>query len=267
MPEFLGPVLRLLALLLSGYALLNVVARLMAPAMLFPRPAPGYVLTPDFVRLPTPDGAEVICRHWSNPAAEFTLLWFHGNGEDLGGVSSYIPPYVAAGFSVLAVEYRGYGLSRGTPSEAAIHADAKVAYDWLRRQGAPADRIILFGYSLGGGPAVELATRERVAGLVLESCFVSAYRVITRGAFLVGDMFENLKKLPRVSCPVLVIHGTADQVVPFWHGEKLFAAAVGQKTKLFVEGAGHGDVATLAKDNYWQALRDFRTLCTPPVRH
>jgi fermentation-respiration switch protein FrsA (DUF1100 family) len=66
---------------------------------------------------------------------------------------------------------------------------------------------------------------------------------------------------------VLVIHGTADQVVPFWHGEKLFAAAVGQKTKLFVEGAGHGDVATLAKDNYWQALRDFRTLCTPPVRH
>jgi len=253
----LASVLRIVLMLAAVYAAAAVMAHLMSRSMLFPHPPPSYALTPDLVQVTAPDGTRVVCRHWPNPTARFTLFWFHGNGEDLGAVAEYIQPYVQAGFAVFALEYRGYGQSGGTPNESGLYADAALGLDWLKRHGTPPARTILFGYSLGGGVAIELATHERVAGLVLQSCFVSAYRVMTRVPLFPWDKFENLKKLPRVQCPVLVIHGTADEVVPVWHGEKLFAAAPGPKARLFVAGAPHGDVAGAAGEAYWQALQAF----------
>lgn len=249
--------LRIALVLVAVYAVAAIAAHFFSMAVLFPRPPASYALTSDLVRFTAADGTRVVCRYWPNPAAKFTLLWFHGNGEDLGAVSEYITSYRQAGFAILAMEYRGYGQSDGTPSEASTYADAKQAYEWLKQQGIPPGRIILFGYSLGGGPAVELAKYEPVAGLVLQSCFVSAYRVMTRVPLFPGDKFENLKKLPQVRCPVMIIHGTADEVVPFWNGEQLYAAAPGLKFRLFVEGGTHSGLAGQAGEPYWRALRDF----------
>jgi pimeloyl-ACP methyl ester carboxylesterase len=135
-----------------------------------------------------------------------------------------------AGFAVFAYDYRGYGLSTGRPSERRAYLDAEAAYDHLvHALGVPPEHIVLHGRSLGGAVAADLAARRPCAGLVLESTFVSAYRVLRPYAFLPFDRFRTLSKMPRVHCPVLVIHGTDDALVGAWHGRRLYDAAPGQR--------------------------------------
>lgn len=248
---------RLLLGLILAYAALCVFARLVAPGMMFLRPKPITPLAPETIRIPTSDGVTLHARHWKNPDAKFTFLYFSGNGEELGALASYLPEYVKAGFSVFAAEYRGYGHTAGHPREATAYADAQGLLEWLRREGTPPERVIVFGFSVGGGPAVELARTQPLAGLILEGTFVSAYRVMTRWPLLLGDMFENERKLPSVRCPVLILHGTADPVIPPWHAEALHAAANAPKRLVLVPGGGHGGLEAVMRDGYWQTLRDF----------
>jgi fermentation-respiration switch protein FrsA (DUF1100 family) len=257
LPEILPLLLRWLLLAAVFYGLVCLFARAVAPGMMFLRPAATAPLAPETIRLATPDGVTLHARYWHNPQATHTLLYFSGNGEELGALASYLPNYVAAGFSVLTYEYRGYGHTGGTPSEAACYADAHTLLRWLNAQGTPSERVIAFGFSLGGGSATELARTEPLAGLILESTFTSAYRVMTRWPLLVGDMFQNERKLAQVRCPVLVLHGTADPVIPPWHGEALAAAAKEPKRFLLVRGGGHGGLEAVARDEYWRTLREF----------
>jgi fermentation-respiration switch protein FrsA (DUF1100 family) len=258
MSEVALSVVRIIALLAVAYGLLAVGAHFLSLRMIFPRPPVNYALTPDYIRLTTPDGVKIAARHWPNPEAKFTLLYLHGNYEDLGSLAEYLPQFVAAGYAVFAFDYRGYGRSGGLPDEPNTCADAKLAYDYVRKKlGVPADRIVLWGYSLGGGPAVELALREPAAGLVLQGPFVSAYRVMTRVPIFPGDKFVNIDKVPRLRLPVLVIHGTADDTVPFWHGEAIYDAITARKAKLFIENGPHAGLADYAGPRYWEALRKF----------
>ncbi len=251
----LGRILLLLAVI---YAALAAAARLLAPSLLFPRPPVTYDLTPDYVQLTTPDGVKLAARHWPNPDARYTLLYLHGNYEDLGSIGEYMPSFLHAGYAVFALDYRGYGRSGGTPTEANTCADVRLAYGYLRdRLGVPANRIVIFGYSLGGGPGVELALHEPVAGLVLQGAFTSAYRVMTRFPIFPGDMFVNIAKVTHLRVPVLYLHGTDDRTVPFWHGVALYAATPGRKMKLFVPGGHHGGLADTAGPEYWEALKRF----------
>jgi fermentation-respiration switch protein FrsA (DUF1100 family) len=258
MTETIGVAWRFLLLLAVGYGMLAVAGHFLALSMMFPRPPVKYELGPDYVTLTTPDGVQLAARHWANPAAKYTMLYLHGNYEDLGSIGEYIPGLVKAGYAVFAFDYRRYGHSGGSPSEANLCADAQLAYDYVRTKlGVPADRIVIFGYSLGGGPAVELALRRPAAGLVLQGTFVSAYRVMTNVPIFLGDKFTNLTKAPALRCPVLVIHGTADNTVPFWHGERLYEAITAPKAKLFVEGGPHAGLADFAGPAYVEALQKF----------
>lgn len=248
----------LLLILGAAYALLAIGGHYLALWMLFPRPPVAYELTPEYIQLTTPDGVRLAARHWPNPAARQTLLYLHGNYEDLGSAGEYLPQFVAAGFAVFAVDYRRYGHSGGRPTEANLCADALLAFDHVRDNlGVPAERIVLFGYSLGGGPAVEVALHRPAAGLVLQGAFVSAYRVKTRVPLFPGDKFVNLAKMPRLRLPVLVIHGTADRTVPFWHAKALYAAITARKAKFFVEGGPHSRLGEFVGPSYWDELRKF----------
>jgi len=250
---------RILILLAGVYILLAVAAHFVSGGMLFPRPPVKYELGPDYLQLTAPDGVKLAARYWPNPAAKYTVLYLHGNYEELGSLGEYIPAFVqAGGYSVFAFDYRGYGRSEGSPSEANLYADTRLAYDYLRTKlGIPADRIVVFGYSLGGGPAVELALHQPVAGLVLQGAFVSAYRVMTRVPVFPWDKFENLAKAPRLTCPVMVIHGSTDDTVPFWHGLKIYAAVRTRKAHLFVVGGPHGGLADYTGPHYWEELKKF----------
>jgi abhydrolase domain-containing protein 17 len=122
------------------------------------------------------------------------------------------------GFSVFAYDYRGYGTSDGSPSENNAYQDADVAYSYLTKElKIPPQQIIIYGQSLGGGAATELAAKHPVAGLILESTFTSAFRVVVPIPILPFDKFTNRDKLSRVRCPVLVMHGEADDVIPLQH--------------------------------------------------
>ena len=118
-------------------------------------------------------------------------------------------------------------------------------------------RIIALGRSLGGAVAIDLARRKPLAGLIVESSFVSAYRVLTRIPIYPFDRFKNISKITQIHCPVLVIHGKNDQVISFWHGEKLFQAANEPKLFYGVQGSGHNDLFEVAGNGYVQALKNF----------
>lgn len=249
---------KIFAAVLLFYASIAVSAHFVSGGMMF-LPAYGSRRAPEgMVRIPLPNGGSLAALYLPNPKARHTIWFFHGNAEDLGDLEPYLREMNRRGFAVFAVDYPGYGLSTGTPSEPAVYEATNTAARYLQDTlHVPLARTILYGRSLGGGPAVELASREPVAGLVLQSAFMSAYRVMTRWPLLPFDKFENLRKLPRVACPLLVMHGRRDEVVAFSHGEALFAAAQVPKTHLWVDGAAHNDFIEMAGEDYWQALRKF----------
>lgn len=229
--------------------------------MIFLPPAPSYRDTPDVLRLPTAGGERIAALYRANPAAPYTMLFSHGNGEDLGWVRPLLPALGDLGFSAFAYDYRGYGLSEGRPSERNVYADLDAAYDHLTRElRVPPERIILYGRSLGAGAAVDLAVRTSVGGVVLESPFLTAFRVMTRVPLFPFGKFRNVDKIGRVRCPVLIMHGEADEIVPMWHGRRLFERAPGPKMFVPIPGARHNDLMWVAGARYAAALRDFEAL-------
>ena len=193
-----------------------------------------------------------------NPAARYTLLVSHGNAEDLGDDLPLLAELHQAGFAVFAYDYRGYGPSGGTSSGKSLYADVEAAYQYLtgNLHVAP-DRVIVFGRSLGCAAAIHLSSIHSVVGLIIEAPFLSAFRVLTCIRLLPWDRFNNAAAIRRVHCPVLIIHGRSDEVVPWWHGERLYQLANPPKRNLWVDGAGHSDVLMIAPQRYFEAVRDF----------
>jgi hypothetical protein len=196
-----------------------------------------------------------------NPSARYTLLVSHGNAEDLGDDLPLLAEFHRAGFAVFAYDYRGYGASGGASSGKSLYADVEAAYQYLtgNLHVAP-DRIIVFGRSLGCAAAIHLAGIHSVAGLIIEAPFLSAFRVLTRIRLLPWDRFNNAAAIRRVHCPVLIIHGRSDEVVPWWHGEHLYQLANSPKRNLWVDGAGHNDVLMVAPQRYFAAVKEFLPL-------
>lgn len=251
-------ILRILLLAVGLWVVLTGLAFLLADRVLFQPPPPSYDRKGlDFVRVPVDDDGAVAVQHRPNPGADFTILLSHGNAEDLGHLQPLITRIHAAGFAVIAYDYRGYGQSSGPrPSEARAVEDAEAVYRYATRDlGVEPGRLIVHGRSLGGGPTLVLAERYPVGGVVLESTFTSAYRVVTGIPILAFDRFRNLDRLAGMEAPLLVMHGTRDLVIGARHGRVLFAAAPEPKRALWVEGAGHNDLAMVAGERYGEALR------------
>lgn len=209
---------------------------------------------PRISKITADDGTRLSALHLRAAERRGVVLFLHGNAEDLGDILGRLEAFRERGYSVLAIDYRGYGTTPGLPSEANVIADARVALRHLCVLEAVAPRdVIIYGRSMGGGPGVVLAVEEGAGALILDGAFTSAFRVVTRVPLLPGDRFRNLARLPALRCPVLVIHGTRDRTVPFSHGRRLARAARGA-THLWVEGAGHNDLVEMAGEMYWQAI-------------
>ena len=172
------------------------------------------------------------------------------------------------GLNLLAFDYRGYGESGGAPSEAGLYRDAEAAYRYLRRElGVPADRIILFGHSLGSAVAIDLASRVPPAGLIVEGAFTSA---TDRGQelypyipvrWIAASRFNSIGKMPLVTAPKLFLHAVHDEVIPLAHGRRLFEAA--SPPKRFVElGGGH---AGCVRGGLGHLLREHRVVPGEPA--
>ena len=249
-----------LLLALGTYLFLLVFAVGFADRLIFVPPSTSYDRDLDGLAfLDASDGTSIAVRWVERPGSELAVLFAHGNAEDLGHGQDHAARYAALGTSVLTFDYPGYGLSSGRPTEEGAYAAADAAYEFLVDSlGFAPGSIIVHGRSLGGAVAVDLASRRTVGGLVIESSFVSAYRVLTRIPIAPVDQFESLKKMPRVDAPVLVVHGGRDAVIAEWHGRRLFEAAPPHRRRsLWVERAGHNDLAWVAGDEYWSELGRF----------
>lgn len=253
-------ILNILLTVAIAYLAVTALVFFSSEALIFlPHPA-SYRDNSEIIKLASSGGRRISAVFLANPAAHFTLLVSHGNAEDLGDDRYWLEDLRRGGFSVFAFDYQGYGTSEGKPTEQGAYDDEEAAYDYLvTRLKMPPEQIIIFGRSVGSGPAVHLAARKPAAGLILQSPFLTAFRVLTRIPLLPFDRFSNLRDIRQVRCPLLVIHGTADSVIPFWHGQKLFAAANEPKKFVGFPGADHNDLESVAGTRYLEVIRGFAT--------
>ncbi len=185
---------------------------------------------------------------WVIPSeGENWLLYFHGNGENISRYLSLMARLRELGLNILIFDYRGYGESEGVPSEAGLYADARAAYAFLQGRGVGPERLYLYGFSLGSGVAVQLATEVEVAGLVLEAAYTSLpaagrhrYPFLPTG--FMRNRYDSLSKIAEVRAPLLMLHARDDYTVPFRQGQELYAAAA--QPKRFTELSG-GHIAML----------------------
>jgi fermentation-respiration switch protein FrsA (DUF1100 family) len=228
------------------------------------------------VTIRTADGARL--GGWLLPPPEPTpkpwtvLLWFHGNGETVAGLAPVLRAFQHHHAAVLALDYRGYGASTGTPTPANAVEDAAAAVEWLRTHlDVFPDHIVVYGRSVGSGPAVQLAATHHVAGLVLESAFTTLgamARVHFRlfPSFLAGTGFDNLNAIGRVACPVLFVHGDRDRTVPIAMGRALAKRAPQVHEFWTIPRADHNDTYTLGAEAYAKRVRQFVERATAVTR-
>jgi fermentation-respiration switch protein FrsA (DUF1100 family) len=222
------------------------------------------------VYLETEDDVRIHAFWLPRDGTDRALLFLHGNA---GNASHRLPNaagLVALGTSVLLLDYRGYGLSDGRPSEDGAYLDARAGHEWLvETAGIPEERIVVFGRSLGGAVAVDLAQGRPVAGVILESTFTSlgdmAGAILGRPlSALVSGRFDSASKIAALRAPLLAFHGDRDEIVPYRLGRKLFDAAPGRKDFETISGAGHNDTVEVGGRPYFERIRRFLDEVAPP---
>ena len=235
---------------LGGLAVLFFAQR----AFIFPIPqtvrtapeAAGFPEAEEHV-LATADGEKVIVWHVPAKPGHAVVLYFHGNGDFLAGFFGRFRDIIADGVGVVALSYRGYAGSSGKPSERGLLADAAAAYAFTTARYS-ADRIVVWGFSLGSGVAVALAAEQPVGRIILEAPYTSiadvaasAFRIVPV-RWLIRDQFRSDERIARVTAPLLIMHGARDPTIPIGFGERLFALAHQPKQFVRFPEGGHNDL-------------------------
>ena len=209
----------------------------------------------------TSDGVRLHAWWIMSPQASLVTLYLHGYAGNVTHRFLQIREIIAAGSSVLMLDYRGYGKSGGSPSEHGLYADADAAYMYLLDHGYSARHIILQGESLGTAAAVDLASRKECAGVVLEAAFTSGGDVANTVLPVIGPLvfrgFDSKSKIANIRAPLLFFHGDRDEIIPLKLGRSLFKAAPEPKWFIEIPGAGHNDLVEVAGSSYRERLHEF----------
>jgi uncharacterized protein len=276
----LGPIAgvaaRVLAVLAAVYLGLVVLMWLLQERIAFPAPREevpepsalgGPLRDGRRVTITTEDGVELVGWYFPPlprpPARAPAILWLHGNAETVPGLASVVPLIRVPGSALLLIDYRGYGASGGRASERGLQRDAEAALGFLESQPeVDSARIVLYGRSLGTGIATWLAARRRVAGLILDSPFTSARDLSRRAYAWVPSWALRMRldvegDMASVRCPVLIFHGTDDQVVPFAMGERVARAAPQLERLIPLVGADHNETYAVGGTAYRDSIAAF----------
>jgi fermentation-respiration switch protein FrsA (DUF1100 family) len=209
----------------------------------------------------TSDGIKIHGWWLRRDGSPLATLFLHGNGDNITYYTPHVQEIVAAGSSVLILDYRGYGKSSGRPSEQGLYRDSEAGFIYLLGKGYRAEQIIIHGQSLGSAVAIDLAARRPCAALILEAPFTSASDVAGTLLPYIGPLlvrsFNSLPKIRWIRVPMFFMQGDRDEVIPLRLGQKLYAAAQGSKTFWIIPGAGHNDILETAGPEYRQRLSTF----------
>jgi hypothetical protein len=273
----LGGLLGSLGLLVGTLLLMGTLTWLLQPKLLF-RPFPELIGVPadwglayEDVWLTAEDGVRL--HGWFLPApgpsrqrsgaSPHTLLFLHGNAGNVSHRGASLMIFAELGLDVLIIDYRGYGRSQGRPSEIGLNLDADAAWRWLTEERALApEDIVVFGRSLGGAVATELAARVHPGALIIESSFTDLEAMARLHHPLLAMFiplryrFASADALARVRCPVLILHSPDDGIVPYEHGRRLFEIATAPKRFVDLVG-GHNEGFIESQPRYQQALAAF----------
>jgi fermentation-respiration switch protein FrsA (DUF1100 family) len=260
---------RWLFITLAVLTALALLVRFLEPRLAF-FPTQGEDTTPAAFAIPfeaatiaTGDGESL--RGWLLPhdRPRAVVLYFHGNGGNLSVWAPVLAGLHREGFTVAAIDYRGYGLSTGTPSERGLYRDVDAAVAWAARLRRPDVPLVFWGRSLGTTMAAHAATKARPDGLILESGFPGVRSVLRDSPVLLVLSVFSSYRLPtaalagRAGAPVLVMHGDADRVIPFRNGRALYDALPQPKRFEVIGGGDHNDLVPPDPRRYWTAVRDF----------
>ncbi|MBF0385955.1 MAG: alpha/beta hydrolase [Candidatus Omnitrophica bacterium] len=210
----------------------------------------------------TPD--ELSLNGWlvKSSDAAATVIFFHGNAGNISNRIPKIKMFKDMGLNVFIIDYRGYGNSEGTPTEAGIYQDAIGAYDYLtNRKDIDSDKLIVYGASLGGAVAVDLAAKRKVGAVILDSTFTSAAEMAKKilpfvPGFLIQTKLDSIGKIKGIKCPKLFIHSKEDEIVPFAYGLKLYEAALPPKKFLQING-GHNEGFADSGEAFPEGIKEF----------
>jgi pimeloyl-ACP methyl ester carboxylesterase len=243
------------------YGAMSLFACTVADHVIFQPPPPSYAADAEaLIRFETSAGESIAALHFPAPRGRPTLLYSHGNAEDIGHSLPIYRAFEQAGLGVFAYDYPGYGHSEGRPGEAACERAIEAAWNHLTSDlGVQPRDVVIVGRSVGSGPSVWLDARTEPRALVLLSPFKSAFAVMAPAHLIFpGDRFPNKKRLKHSQTPLLVIHGKFDGVIPTSHGRALVDASAAE-TKNFIEifGAGHNTLFQEAGPEVVEAIRDF----------
>lgn len=211
----------------------------------------------------TQDQIEIQSYFIPDRSSDKILIYFHGNAGNIGHRLPDLMQISSFGISVLGIGYRGYGKSQGKPSEKGLYIDGKAALDYaVQELGFPLHNIIIMGRSIGTTVAIHISQNVDMGGLILVTPLTSGQdsaRSAGLGfvSFLAGDAFNNIGKIVNTSCPILVIHGTQDNVIPFEMGKKIYNRARTEKQFVGIEGANHNNLSTTYKTSYWPPIDAF----------
>lgn len=244
--------IKLLVFVATAYLAVLAILFAFQSHFIYPAPQQLHIPAPGFeaVTLTTSDDL-ALNAHWRAPQeGRPVVVWFHGNGGSLAGATNETRLLAEHGYGLLLVNYRGYGGNPGEPSEEGFYRDGRSALAFIAEQGVMSERLILAGNSIGSGTAVQMASEAEAAALLLISPFTSLTDAAERAlpVFpvepLLRDRFDNAAKIAELDLPILVLHGDADRVVPYDHGEDL---AAGTPHAEFVGFAGVGHDLTFRR--------------------
>jgi len=202
------------------------------------------------ISVTTEDGLELFGWYKAPfPPEKPTIVWLHGNASNVALTTAQAFAYLKAGYGLLAVEYRGYAGNPGRPSEEGLYKDSRAFIEWLKSRGTKENNIILYGESIGSGPALQMAMEYPALNtIILQSPFTTMIEAVRKhypympNKWLVKDKYDNFSKIDKIKAPLIVVQGTEDFIIPYSHGVKLYEAAPEPKSLITIEGGGHNDM-------------------------
>jgi len=259
----------LLFILVSVWVLLSLLLYLFQPKFIY-YPTKDMAATPDTiglsyeeVTLTTSDNVNISGWYLPHPQAHSTMLFLHGNGGNISHRLEKLMIFYELGLTVMIIDYRGYGMSSGKPSEQGTYLDAEAAWKYLTKdKSIPPNDIIVYGESLGAAVAIRTASQKQVGALIIESGFTSIvdmakhYYPYLPVSLLTRIKYPSLDRIADINAPLLVIHSKEDQIVPYTHGQSLYQLA--KEPKVFHEIIGdHNSGYALSGNVYRDGLAQF----------